>query len=91
METQIFDNELDFLNKIQRKKYDINCQLITEWDENEINNAKRLLYKLKNSSYNQNLKDSNYFSIADSNFAFEPLRCESFRYALDNCYFYFIL
>lgn len=68
------DEVNSFLNKVQRNQYNINCQSIIEWDENEIRNAKKILYKLKSE---ENITKIDL--IPDFNYVFDKSMCNLFK------------
>lgn len=74
------EKSINFSKKIQREVYTINCQSIIEWDENEIRNAKRLLFKLKGSQDAKNSVENNHIALLpDSNYIFDQSMCSLFR------------
>jgi hypothetical protein len=84
---------LEFLKQIERRPYDVNCQHLIEWNEDEVRRAKRILFKLKNlNNNNPNLemldnlgaikRDESASAIPlidDENFIFPGAQCRLFR------------
>jgi hypothetical protein len=80
----IDSNSLEFFKKVQRRDYDVNCQSLIEWNEDEHRKAKRILYKLKNLNYDldsKKYKNDNKIIplLPDSNFVFDKSMCSLFK------------
>lgn len=74
---KIIDNKnLEFFKQIQRRRYNVNCRSIVEWNETEVRTAKRLLYQIGND------QNGNYHVplLPDENFIFEEPLCNYYRY-----------
>lgn len=71
---------LDFFKQIQRRPYDINCQNLIEWNEDEVRKAKRILFKLNNLNSNGRKTSNNKIALlSDENFLFPESKCRLFR------------
>ena len=69
---------LEFVNKVQRPKYDVNCKQILEFNETEIQIAKRILSQLKIKS---NISGNYDYipALPDSNFIFDKSMCNVYK------------
>ena len=77
--SKILDSKsLEFLKQVQRRPYDVNCQKLIEWDEEEVRKAKRILFKLSNLN-TDNKKTSKIPLLSDDNFRFPESKCKLFR------------
>lgn len=72
----IDNNSLSFYKQIQRRKYNVDCRSIVEWDVSEMRQAKRELFRIRKNS---ELRNQFVPLIPDSNFIFEKSMCEYYR------------
>ncbi len=68
------ESSLAFFQRIQRHKYNLDCRSVVEWNETELNSAKRLLYQLKSEVSNQQVP-----VLPNSNFEFPNSKCDYFK------------
>ena len=76
---------LKFYQRVQRQTYNVNCQKLIEWDENEVKNSKQIIFKLKhlyNIEHKNFVIPNNTMSIPvlpDVNFIFDKSMCKLFK------------
>ncbi len=77
----IDSTSLEFFKRIQRKDYQVNCQALIEWNEEEHRKAKRILFKLRNSfaRERESATSKPIPMLPDSNFVFDKSMCELYK------------